>query len=182
MVVSFFEEYLVNFVGKTGLAYFPLIATVFFFILASNYIGLLPGCISPTGNMNTTASWAIVVFIFYQIIGFKRHGFKYLKHFLGPVPVIAPIMFVMEIISQLARPLSLTIRLFANILAGEIIIYKILFPIAAIGLPVIWMLWESLITYPFQAFIFSLLTIIYIAGAVAADNEHETENSTAHHE
>jgi F-type H+-transporting ATPase subunit a len=92
---------------------------------------------------------------------------------MGPIPVLAPFMFVMELISEFARPLSLSVRLFANIMAGEIIISQILFPAFPIILPVIWMFWESVITAPIQAFVFSLMTMIYIAGAIGADDTHE---------
>lgn len=173
LIVGFLEGFITDIIGPKGLTYFPLIITAFSFILVSNYLGLVPGCLPPTGNLNTTLAWALVVFFFYQYLGFSKHGFKYLKHFMGPVPVLAPFMFVIEIISEFARPLSLSVRLFANILAGEIIIGKILMPIALAILPlfwvpVFWMMWESVITAPIQAFIFSLMTMIYIGGAVAA--------------
>ncbi len=169
-IVEFFERSLEDLAGPRGMTFFPLIITAFFFILVSNYLGLIPGFIAPTGNINTTVAWAIVAFLSYQISGFYAHGVSYLKHFLGPVPLLAPIMFPMEIISQLARPLSLSVRLFANIMAGELII-KVLTGAAALLLPVIWMTWESILTGPFQAFVFSLLTMIYIGGAVASLEE-----------
>jgi F-type H+-transporting ATPase subunit a len=171
MVVAFIEGYLTDIVGPKGLRYFPLVVTVFSFILVANYIGLIPGFMSPTASINTTAGMAIVVFVFYQYLGVSKKGLKYFKHFLGPVPAMAPLMVIMETISELARPVSLSVRLFANIFGGEMII-KILFGMCAIGVPVIWMTWDSLITIPIQAFIFSLLTMVYLAGAVAADEDH----------
>jgi F-type H+-transporting ATPase subunit a len=171
MVVTFIEGYITEIVGKKGLKYFPLVATIFTFILVANYIGLIPGFMSPTASINTTAGMAIVVFVFYQYLGVSQKGIKYFKHFLGPIPVMAPLMIVMETISELARPVALSVRLFANIFGGEMII-KILFGMCAIGVPVIWMAWDSLITIPIQAFIFSLLTMVYLAGAVAADEDH----------
>jgi len=171
MVVTFIEGYITEIVGKKGLRYFPLVATIFTFILVANYIGLIPGFMSPTASINTTAGMAIVVFVFYQYLGVSQKGIKYFKHFLGPIPVMAPLMIVMETISELARPVALSVRLFANIYGGEMII-KILFGLFAIGVPVIWMAWDSLITIPIQAFIFSLLTMVYVAGAVAADEGH----------
>ena len=170
MIVAFLEDYTADIVGPKGLIYFPLIITVFLFVAVSNYMGLIPGCIAPTGDINTTAGVAIVVFIFYQFVGFKHQGIKYLKKFLGPIPVMAPIMVVMELISELARPFSLSLRLFANILGGEMII-KLLSGMLMVGLPVIWMAWESVLTAPIQAFVFSLLTMIYLAGAVTSE-EH----------
>lgn len=171
LAVSFIEGYITEIVGKKGLRYFPLVATIFTFILVANYIGLIPGFMSPTASINTTAGMAIVVFVFYQFLGVSQKGLKYFKHFLGPIPVMAPLMIVMETISELARPVALSVRLFANIFGGEMII-KILFGMCAIGVPVIWMTWDSLITIPIQAFIFSLLTMVYLAGAVAADEDH----------
>jgi F-type H+-transporting ATPase subunit a len=171
MITGFLEDYMKDIVGLKGMKYFPLVITVFFFILVSNYVGLIPGFLAPTSNINTTGAWAIVVFICYQCIGMATNRLKYFKHFLGPIPLLAPIMIVMEMISELARPFSLALRLFANIMGGELIA-RLLFAICALGLPVIWMTWESLITAPIQAFVFSLLTMIYLAGAVMADEEH----------
>jgi F-type H+-transporting ATPase subunit a len=171
MFASFIENYIVEVIGPKGLSYFPLVATAFAFILVANYIGLIPGFISPTGTLSTTAAWAIIVFVFYQYLGIRKKGLRYFKHFLGPVPAIAPIMLPIEIISELARPLSLSFRLYANILAGEKII-AILGTIIAIGLPVVWMMMDSFLTIPIQALIFSLLTMFYIAGAIATDEGH----------
>jgi F-type H+-transporting ATPase subunit a len=171
MLISFIEKFIVDIIGPKGLAYFPLVVTAFTFILISNYIGLIPGFISPTSTINTTAAWAIIVFVFYQYLGVTKQGLHYFKHFLGPIPIMAPIICITEIISEFARPLSLSFRLFANIFAGEMII-KLLFGACAIGAPVIWMLWDSGLTIPIQAFIFSLLTMFYISGAIASDDGH----------
>jgi F-type H+-transporting ATPase subunit a len=169
-IVEFLENYTVDIMGSRGLAYFPLILTVFVFILVGNYIGLVPGFIAPTSSLSTTAAFALVVFFFYQFVGFQKNGIKYLKHFMGPIPAMAPIMFIMEIISEIARPFSLALRLFANIMGGELIT-KLLFGIFAFGLPVIWMVWESIITAPIQSLVFSLMTMIYLAGVLASE-EH----------
>jgi F-type H+-transporting ATPase subunit a len=171
LITTFIENYLTDIIGPKGLAYFPLVISVMLFILFASYIGLIPGMLSPTGYISTTASMALVVFVFYQYIGISKGGLRYLKHFLGPVPVMAPFMVVMETISEFARPFSLTVRLFANIFGGEMII-KLLFGICAVGFPVVWMMWDSIITIPIQGFIFSLLTMVYLSGAVAAHEEH----------
>jgi F-type H+-transporting ATPase subunit a len=170
LLASFIENYILDVIGPKGLSYFPLVVTAFSFILISNYIGLIPGFVSPTSTINTTAAWALIVFVFVQYLGVSKKGFGYFKHFLGPVPAIAPIMLPIEIISELARPLSLSFRLFANIFAGEMII-KILMGILAIGLPVVWMMMDSCLTIPIQALIFSLLTMFYIAGAIATHED-----------
>ncbi len=170
-LVGFIENYLLDIVGPKGLSYFPLVVTVMLFVLVGSYIGLIPGMLSPTGYIATTAAMALTVFGFYQFVGISRRGFKYLKHFLGPVPALAWFMLPLEIISELARPFSLSVRLFANIFGGEKII-ALLFGIFAGGLPVIWMMWDSIITIPIQGFVFSLLTMVYLAGAVASDEGH----------
>ncbi len=175
-LIGALEGYIVTIVGTAGLKYFTLIASVFFFIAAANYLGLVPGCLAPTGALTTNAAWAIIVFVFYNFLGFQKHGFiGYIKHFFGPIWWMAPVVFVVEIISQFARPLSLSFRLFANLLAGETII-KLLFSVALgsflFFVPSFWMLWESIITAPIQAFVFSLLTMVYIGGAIGSDEEH----------
>jgi F-type H+-transporting ATPase subunit a len=111
-----------------------------------------------------------VVFLFYQYIGVSKKGLRYFKRFLGPVPAMAPFMLIMELISEFARPFSLSVRLFANIFGGEMII-KMLFGIFAVGLPIVWMFWDSMLTIPIQGLIFSLLTMVYLGGAIA-DDEH----------
>jgi F-type H+-transporting ATPase subunit a len=171
MLTTFIENFIVDIIGPKGLVYFPLVVTAFTFILVANYIGLIPGFISPTSTINTTAAWAIIVFVFYQYLGVSKKGLHYFKHFLGPIPVMAPLICITEVISELARPLSLSFRLFANIFAGEMII-KLLFGVCAIAVPVIWMVWDSFLTIPIQAFIFSLLTMFYISGAIASDEDH----------
>jgi F-type H+-transporting ATPase subunit a len=170
-LVLFIENYLTDIIGPKGLAYLPLVITVMLFVLVGSYIGLIPGMLSPTGYIATTVAMALTVFIFYQFVGLSRRGLKYLKHFLGPVPALAWFMLPLEIISEFARPFSLSVRLFANIFGGEKII-ALLFSIFAVGLPVIWMLWDSIITIPIQGLIFSLLTMVYLAGAVASDEGH----------
>jgi len=170
-LVAFIENQIVDIIGPKGLRYFPLVITVFLFIIMGNYIGLIPGLISPTSSLSTTAAWAIVVFVFYQYIGVSQKGLRYFKHFLGPIPVMAPVMLPLEIISEFARPFSLSVRLFANIFAGEMIV-KLFASIALVGLPVVWMLVDGGFVMFIQAFIFSLLTMVYISGAVASDEEH----------
>jgi len=170
-LTAFVEGYLAEIVGPKGLVYFPLVVSIMLFVLVASYLGLIPGMLSPTGFLSTPAAVAITVFIFYNYVGISRKGLKYFKHFLGPVPLLAPIMIPIEIISELARPLSLTLRLFSNIFAGETII-KMLFVACAIGAPTIWMLVDSIVTIPIQGFVFSLLTMVYLSGAVASDEGH----------
>ncbi|MDP2268498.1 MAG: F0F1 ATP synthase subunit A [Deltaproteobacteria bacterium] len=158
------DGFLTDTMGHEGRRFFPLVATLGLYILTSNLLGLLPGFESPTSNINTTASMAIVVFFMTHIIGFRMHGVKYLKHFMGPIWWLSPLMIVIELIGHLARPLSLTMRLFGNIKGEDIVLAVVLFLVPAlVPLPVFFlMIFTSLI----QTVVFMLLTMMYIAGAM----------------
>jgi len=158
------DGFLTDTMGHEGRRFFPLVATLGLYILTSNLLGLLPGFESPTSNINTTASVAIVVFFMTHIIGFRMHGVKYLKHFMGPIWWLSPLMIVIELIGHLARPLSLTMRLFGNIKGEDIVLAVVLFLVPAlVPLPVFFlMIFTSLI----QTVVFMLLTMMYIAGAM----------------
>jgi F-type H+-transporting ATPase subunit a len=155
-------------VGHDGPKYIAFFGTIFLFILLLNLIGLIPGFDSPTMYSMVPLGFAIATFIFYHSVGIKTHGFGYIKQFMGPMLWLAPLMLPIEIISHLARPLSLTLRLFANMFAGEqvfltfIMLTKLVIPAIFIGLH----LFVSLL----QAYIFMLLAMIYVGGAVA--HEH----------
>ncbi len=150
--------------GEEGKAFFPLIATFALFILVSNLIALIPGFYPPTANLNTNAALAIIVFAMTHIVGFKKHGIAYLKHFMGPIIWLAPLMFIIEIIGHLARPLSLTLRLFGNMYGHEIVL-MIFFALVPLFLPIPMMLMGVLVAF-IQTFVFTLLAMIYIAGAL----------------
>lgn len=164
-------------IGKESQRFTPIIATLALYILVGNFLGLIPGFLSPTSNYNITASCAICVFIYYNYHGFRKHGFKgYMKHFAGPVLWMAPLLFVIELISHLARPLSLSIRLFGNIYAEELIIASLndIVPFLA-SIPVMFL---ALFAGTIQAFIFILLTMVYISGAV--EEAHGDDHGPAH--
>ncbi|MDA3903448.1 MAG: F0F1 ATP synthase subunit A [Desulfuromusa sp.] len=150
--------------GKEGKAYFPLIATFALFILVCNLIGLVPGFYPPTANLNTNAALALTVFVLTHVVGFRKHGIGYLKHFMGPIIWLAPLMFVIEIIGHIARPLSLTLRLFGNMYGHEIVL-MIFLALVPLFLPIPMMLMGVLIAF-IQTFVFTLLAMIYIAGAL----------------
>jgi F-type H+-transporting ATPase subunit a len=171
LLTEFIAGFMKEIVGPRWVQYFPLVMTAFFLIIVSNYLGLLPGCIAPTGSLSTTAGFALIIFFYYNAVGVRLHGLKYFKHFIGPIPAMAPFMLPLEIISELARPFSLAIRLFANMMAGHVII-GLCYAALAIGVPLIGMLFESFVTAWIQAVVFSLLTMIYLGGAVLADEEH----------
>jgi F-type H+-transporting ATPase subunit a len=171
LLLEFITGFMEDIIGPRWPRYFPLVITAFLLVIVSNYLGLMPGCIAPTGSINTTAGFAIVVFLYYNGVGVALHGIKYFKHFLGPIPIMAPLMLPLEIISELARPFALSVRLFANMMAGHVIV-GLLYAAFFLGAPVAGMLFEGCVTAPIQAFVFSLLTMIYLGGAVLADEEH----------
>lgn len=166
---------LVDWIGPEGKAFLPLIFTFGIFILLSNYAGLVPGFMSPTSNINVPLGCAITTWVYYHVQGVKKQGvLSYLKHFALPpgVPIVmAPLMLVIETISHAARLLSLTLRLFGNIFGEEMVIL-ILASIIPFIVP-LPMMFLGLITGGLQAFIFVLLSIIYLQGAVAVEHEHD---------
>jgi F-type H+-transporting ATPase subunit a len=165
VVVGGWEDFMVDVMGEEGRPYFPLVFTLFFYILLMNWMGLVPGMMAPTSNINTPLSMALIVFVATHIVGFKEHGLHYGKHFVGPVAALAPLMIPIEIIGHLARVLSLTFRLFGNIL-GEDLVVAILFVLAGFYLAPLPMMVLGIFTSFVQAFIFSLLTMLYISAAL----------------
>jgi F-type H+-transporting ATPase subunit a len=149
--------------------YIPFFGTLFIFILFMNLIGVIPGFESPTMTPAVPAALAITVFLYYNAMGFREQGVgTYLKHFAGPMPLLAPLMVPIELISHLARPLSLTIRLFANMFAGEKVTITFL-SLTYLIFPAVFMGLHVFVAF-LQAFIFMLLAMIYVSGAVA--HEH----------
>ena len=122
LIVTSIEEFMVDVTGEEGRWFFPIVGTVFIYILTSNLLGLIPGFFPPTANLNTTLSCALVVFVFTHYIGIKYHGAKYIKHFLGPIWWMAVIICPIEIIGHLARVLSLSFRLFGNMMGHELVL------------------------------------------------------------
>jgi F-type H+-transporting ATPase subunit a len=170
-----FIGFLEQMIGPHGARYLPLIGTAGLFILVSNLLPNIPGFQAPTANWNTTVGLAVTVFISYNYFGIRQHGLsKYLKHFTGPIPWLAPIMFPIEFIGHLARPVSLSVRLFGNIFGEESVIV-ILLGLAWLVMPyLIWlgvMLPLSLFTAAVQTFVFVMLSTVYIAGAVEEGHE-----------
>ncbi|MDX9708772.1 MAG: F0F1 ATP synthase subunit A [Trichloromonas sp.] len=164
VVVSGIENLIEETMGPKGKAYFPLLATFALFILVSNLIALIPGFYPPTANLNTNGALALTVFAMTHIIGVKEHGFHYIKHFMGPILALAPLIFIIEIIGHLARPLSLSLRLFGNMYGHEIVL-MIFLALVPFLLPVPMMLMGVLVAF-IQTFVFTLLAMIYIAGAL----------------
>ena len=170
-------------IGPKGPRYLPLVGTLFVFILCSNYLGLVPGFMAPTSSINVTLGCALTIWVYYHFHGFKEQGIvNYIKHFALPPgsPIwMAPLMFIIEIISHLSRVMSLSLRLFGNIFGEELVI-AILFGLVPFIVP-LPMMFLGLITGGLQAFIFVLLSIIYLQGAVAVEHEHDEHGHDAPH-
>lgn len=155
-------------IGHHSEGYTPFLATLAFFILFCNLIGVIPGFESPTAVPIVPLGCALCAFVYYQYQGFKHAGVGYLKHFAGPMPALAPLMIPIELISHLARVLSLTIRLFANMFAGDMVTL-VFFSLVPLGVPILFLglhVGVSLL----QTYIFVLLTTVYLQGAVADDH------------
>jgi F-type H+-transporting ATPase subunit a len=165
VLISGLEEFMVSITGEEGRKSFPLLLTIFLFVLLGNLFGLIPAFYPPTAQINTTVALAIIAVTWSHVIGIKMHGIKYIKHFLGPVPALMPLFLVIELIGHMARVLSLTLRLFGNMMGHELVVgillmlagpFLVPLPIMAMGILV------SLI----QAIVFFLLPTMYIAGAI----------------
>ena len=170
VVIEFVGSQLEEIVGHGGRRFLNIIGTLGVFILFSNMLGLVPGMAAPTSNINVPAGCAIIVFLYYNIQGIRQQGLrKYLKHFMGPVWWLAPLMIPIEIISHIARPFSLTVRLFANIFAEELLIV-VFFGLVPFLLPLPFMAY-AIFGGILQAFIFITLTMVYLGRAVATE-EH----------
>lgn len=155
--------------GHQGERYLPFFGTLFIFILIGNLIGIIPGFESPTMYPAVPVGCAIATFLYYNMVGVQTQGpVKYAVHFAGPIPWLAPLMLPIEIISHLARPLSLSLRLYANMYAGEQVTQVFLgltyfvFPALFMGLHVFVGL--------LQAYIFMLLAIMYVAGSAVTEH------------
>ena len=166
IVVEGFFQLADESMGHKGRKYLPYILTFALFILASNAMGLIPGLLPPTANLNSTLGLAVIVFLITHIVGFKEHGVKYIKHFIGPVWWMAPLMLPIELIGHFARPVSLSLRLFGNIMGHEqivgvlIMLMPLAYPILALSTVL------GVVVVLLQTFIFCLLSMMYIGGAL----------------
>lgn len=149
---------------------YPMMATFALYIVIANLIGLIPGFMSPTSNWNITLAMTLIVWVTHHALGFRYHGLRYLKHFLGPVAIISPFMFVLEMISNFARILSLSIRLFGNILAKEILLAVLFMLAGPFFAPLPIMILGTLVCV-IQAAVFVLLAVAYCAESLEAGHE-----------
>jgi F-type H+-transporting ATPase subunit a len=180
---EFIVEVMMNFtrdiIGPGGEKYTPLVGTIFFFIFISNLIGQIPGFHSPTANMSTTLALGLIVFIYVQYVGIRSNGFfGYIKHFMGPMPALSPLLFIVELVSEVVKPFTLAMRLFGNIFGEDTVIIVL----ASLGVTMIPksiilplqfpILMLALLTDFVQALVFALLTAIYIS-LLSHHDEHE---------
>jgi len=165
IIISALEEFTIDITGEEGRWLFPLLATVFLYIFTCNIIGLIPGFYPPTASLNTTLSCALVVVPFTHVIGIKYHGVKYIKHFLGPVWWMVPLIFPIEVIGHLARILSLTFRLMGNMMGHELVA-GILFGLAGAFFAPLPIMVLGIFVALVQAFVFYLLSVMYFTGAL----------------
>jgi F-type H+-transporting ATPase subunit a len=168
MVYDFVNTQAEDQVGHASHRYLSFFGTIFIFILSGNLIGLIPAFESPTMNAPVTCGCALATFCYDHLMGMQANGFGYIKQFLGPMSFLAPLMLPIEMVSHLARPLSLTVRLYANMFAGEQVTLVFL-NMTKFLVPVIFMGLHAFVGV-IQAYIFTLLTMVYVGSAVA--HEH----------
>lgn len=169
-LVDGLEKFILTNLGEKGRRFVPLLVSIFIYVLTMNLLGLVPGCDAPTANLNTTISIALCVFLYYNYVGIRTWGFGYIHHFTGSSKPLIPLMFPIEVISHLARPLSMSLRLFGNIFAEEMTLI-IFFGFGAsiyIGvlLGTVPMYFLFLLGKVLQAFILFILSMIYIQGSI----------------
>ncbi len=165
---GFIETQSRDVIGHHSERFTPFLVTLGLFILISNLFGVVPGLESPTAYPVVPLGCAICAFAYYQFQGFKSSGVAYLKHFMGPMWWLSPLMLPLEIISHLARLMSLTIRLYANMFAGDMVTL-VFFSLIPVGVPVVFLGLHIGVAL-LQAYIFVLLTTVYLAGAVATEH------------
>ena len=154
--------------GHEGRKFFPLMGALFIYIFMSNLLGVIPGFLPPTDNLNTNVACSLTVFLYYNIQGFREHGIKYLKQFMGPILWLAPVMVVIELVSHVVRPISLSIRLFGNI-NGDHMVLGIFSGLIPIGVPIIFLFLGLFVSF-IQAFVFTLLSMVYVSLATSHDH------------
>jgi len=191
MIVEGMNDFTTGIIGPEGVKYTPLVGTIFFYILAMNLIGLVPGLHSPTANLSITLALGVVVFVYVQYVGVKSNGVVgHVKHFAGPMPALAPLMFPVELISEFVKPFTLAIRLFGNIFGEDVIIVVLtglalkltggyVFGWIPAQFPVLLL---SLLTAMVQALVFSMLTCIYISLVSHHDDDHGHDHGQDHEE
>ncbi len=179
---NMFEIYLEGFqsmliepvIGARGRVFLPFYASLFLFILVNNLVGLLPGFSPATSNVNTTLGLGLVSFVMYNYYGFKESGAHYLRHFLGPVIMMAPLMGTLEIIDHLIRPITLNLRLMMNMFADHLVL-DIFTNLTYLVVPVVFLALGTFVSL-IQSYVFTLLSLVYVGMATAHHgDEHRAE-------
>lgn len=168
LLVEFIQGLVDMVMGEEGRKYIPMLCSIFAFIFIQNLVGMIPGMSPATENLNMTVGMGLFMFITYNLFGIKENKWNYLKHFFGPVALIAPLYFVVEIISHLVRPVSLGLRL-GSVMKGDHTVVGIFLDLVPIGLPIPFYLLGMFVCF-IQAMVFTLLSMIYISLATA--HEH----------
>jgi F-type H+-transporting ATPase subunit a len=163
-------------VGKNAERYAPFYGALFLFILLCNLIGLIPGFTPPTSNVNTTLGLGITSFIVYNYFGFRAHGIAYLKHFVGPIWWLVVLMLPLELIDNFLRPITLNLRLMMNMFADHLVL-DIFTDLTRLIVPVVFYMLGTFVSV-IQAFVFTLLSLVYVSLAVAG---HDEDHGHAHH-
>ena len=185
MIVGGLRSLVVGIMGPRGVEFVPFIGTLFIYIALMNLMGLIPGCMAPTSNLNITAGLAVIVFVVVQYYGFKEQGLGYFKHFVAGVPpqfpyvLLAPLVCIVHVIGELFRPVTLAVRLFGNLMAEEMVVLILIGLV--VGLARHWIpipvqlpnMMLGMLVSVVQAAIFSMLTAVYLSGVLAhAEDEH----------
>lgn len=186
-VRNLFEIYLEGFqtmliepvLGERGQKYTPFYATLFLFILVNNLLGLIPGFSPATSNVNTTLGLGLISFVMYNYYGFKESGAGYLKHFLGPVIWMAPLMGTLEIIDHVIRPITLNLRLMMNMFADHLVL-DIFTDLTYLIIPVVFLALGTFVSIV-QSYVFTLLSLVYVGMATTHHDHHDDDHAAAHH-
>jgi F-type H+-transporting ATPase subunit a len=168
--VEWFVGFIEGILGRKGRQFIHVYATFFLFIIAANLVGLLPGFAPPTSDFNVTFALGVTSFLVYNYYGLRAKGVGYLKHFLGPIWWLAFLMLPLELIDNFVRPVSLSLRLFGN-MTGDHLVLEIFTGLTKIGIPVIFYMLGAFVSL-IQAFVFTILSIIYLALALEEHGEH----------
>lgn len=155
-------------IGEKGRNFTPMFGAIFFFVFFNNLVGLLPGMTPATDNINTTVAIGLFAFVAYNFYGVKEHGLSYLKQFMGPLLWLAPLMFVIEMISHIVRPMSLGLRLQGNMM-GDHTVLGIFLSIFGYGLPIPFYFLGIFVCF-MQAFVFTMLSMVYVSMAISHDH------------
>ena len=169
MIVESLSNIITDSMGPRGKEFVLIVGTLALFILFNNLSGLVPGFLPSTDNVNTTFACSLTVFVMTHYYGFKEHGVRYLKQFVGPMWALAPLMVPIELIGHIARPLSLGLRLFGNI-TGDHLVTAIFFSLVPLLVPLPVMFLGLFVAFV-QTFVFMLLSMSYFAGAISHE-EH----------